>query len=1038
MLSVTSPQSTPKRPLPPAKLRRRAPSLPTHPPPPYDDASGDTDHALAGAIDAPTGKLQPPPEDWMNEKSRDELSDLLLAAGSMIHDRETELGLTSALCKNLYEQNLSLKSKHDALLARIPSQAGQTISPLPSPTRGLSPLPPTTPHYYSISRPSSPSATLSPSLGPSSPSPSVFSERSRRSGHARRISVTPSDLSYLADQNAELMHKLEKLEEESANADARGKRKLKKLEKEIGLLKEELEKTRERGAELEERVMKKVAGVDGKEEEQKRREREERVRVLRGKAAEEGEHVDDAEKPVTDFAPAPELPKGRTSLPFTIPEETEDALAAEISLPHIAIASSSGSISTLTASTSASTSASPLTASASQSHPLDYAIIAQLLSKIHELEETNAQITAEQRATAERLQSAQRDVDGIKRAYDCLGHDNDDVELFVVPDDDDEESFEMSQEGEEDGSAFGSPLRSLRVPSGQTIRFSSLRRTIDGDISRLSTGDSPKDDFANGVVRQSTTRSMLLFDGGDGSVRDKGMEKKSGAQKARKTVVGLFDSPAAGPSDIPERDADYPASLHVSPSFRALSPIAIGAVGRAPGIADVSVWSTSATDHDLSRSFDSASSPSGESNYASPIPRTLDFLAGSRSPSPSPSQLLAESPSPSPSPSMLNVGVPMLHTLGSELGSEFGDDWGERAGNHHLRATSLCDMTGNVSIESTGSVPGGWILDGTEDEVLYGPNPVIEVESDDDHVRASSGTSTVVARSVSGASGSGSATPSGTVAGTPTRSHFAFHDPLNPQVVVQPPTPSPNKYKMPTQAARSRGSVRISSSKSVPGDGSGFGLSNLEKEKLEKTNTRNARLSQTVRARTNRWVERRYAEYAVPALSPVASPTLPSVPFPSGDAFGGSLRQRRSMQQLRKAVGSAPARRRRTASTAKEKMDESFEDAVHRVSRSISFSSPAGAGAELARLEDMQRNFACSDAEPDGELAARAPQGAVRAVRQDAALRKGGFVGFVLEVWLWLQFAIVVMVFLWAMARKGPKSVLADAERNQRQVQRAR
>lgn len=53
-------------------------------------------------------------------------------------------------------------------------------------------------------------------------------------------------------------------------------------------------------------------------------------------------------------------------------------------------------------------------------------------------------------------------------------------------------------------------------------------------------------------------------------------------------------------------------------------------------------------------------------------------------------------------------------------------------------------------------------------------------------------------------------------------------------------------------------------------------------------------------------------------------------------------------------------------------------------------------------------------------------------------MRKGGFVGFVLEVWLWLQFAIVVMVFLWAMARKGPKSVLEDAERSQRQAQRTR
>ena len=43
--------------------------------------------------------------------------------------------------------------------------------------------------------------------------------------------------------------------------------------------------------------------------------------------------------------------------------------------------------------------------------------------------------------------------------------------------------------------------------------------------------------------------------------------------------------------------------------------------------------------------------------------------------------------------------------------------------------------------------------------------------------------------------------------------------------------------------------------------------------------------------------------------------------------------------------------------------------------------------------------------------------------------RREGFVGLLLEVWLWLQFAVVIMVFLWAMARRGPKSVLEDAER---------
>ncbi|KAG9317742.1 hypothetical protein JVU11DRAFT_1959 [Chiua virens] len=43
--------------------------------------------------------------------------------------------------------------------------------------------------------------------------------------------------------------------------------------------------------------------------------------------------------------------------------------------------------------------------------------------------------------------------------------------------------------------------------------------------------------------------------------------------------------------------------------------------------------------------------------------------------------------------------------------------------------------------------------------------------------------------------------------------------------------------------------------------------------------------------------------------------------------------------------------------------------------------------------------------------------------------RQRGIVAFVLEIWLWLQFAIIVIVFVWAMARRGPKSVLEEARR---------
>ena len=125
------------------------------------------------------------------------------------------------------------------------------------------------------------------------------------------------------------------------------------------------------------------------------------------------------------------------------------------------------------------------------------------------------------------------------------------------------------------------------------------------------------------------------------------------------------------------------------------------------------------------------------------------------------------------------------------------------------------------------------------------------------------------------------------------------------------------------------------------------------------------------------------------------------------------------------------------------KMDESFEEAVHRVSRSISFSASASrASADLAKFKALELNFDCSDVEPESETPRDAkmpptlPATASAAGSQISRAKHSGFVGFVLEVWLWLQFAIVVLVFLWAMARRGPKSVLEDAERSHRQSQR--
>ena len=75
---------------------------------------------------------------------------------------------------------------------------------------------------------------------------------------------------------------------------------------------------------------------------------------------------------------------------------------------------------------------------------------------------------------------------------------------------------------------------------------------------------------------------------------------------------------------------------------------------------------------------------------------------------------------------------------------------------------------------------------------------------------------------------------------------------------------------------------------------------------------------------------------------------------------------------------------------------------------------------------DEEEDSPAADANEKSVELRRLSQGEATAVADSA--RREGFVGFVLEAWLWLQFVVVVMLFLWAMAKRGPKVVL-EAER---------
>lgn len=466
-------------------------------------------HALAKDVFA--GAVPSAIEEWINGRSREELSSLLVRANELIRERErgkstpfnhpspyeltvpfcpTELTMTSELSRNLYNSNISLEEKHKAFLARLPTPSALT----PRTTPSSSPVP--TPESRPI---------LLPRV---------------RNFHARRISVSPSDLALLADQNAELLQKLEKLETESAQANLAGRRRLGKLEKEIDALREELDQHRTQSDALQSQV---VARVD---EEARRRRQEwgDRVRAHRKSSRNDDAESDGA---VRDFAPhgsggGPSAGFKPLLLPVapdtdTLPDHMDSGSPAKAPspLPPPTPQRSSPAVATVPPPTGES------------------ALVAQLVSKVHELELTNSQILESQRDTATKLQEAHIEAEGIRRLYAFLDEQKD-VELEVV----------------EDGESEDQPVQD---PSA-TMRFRSLRRSIHGDLRQLSTPAFEKGTESDVEATVSSTGTDLI---------------KGPPLRARKTVVGLFDTPSQ-----PARDGAEPAMMMISnPSSPALSTL---------------------------------------------------------------------------------------------------------------------------------------------------------------------------------------------------------------------------------------------------------------------------------------------------------------------------------------------------------------------------------------------------------------------------------------------------------------------------------
>ena len=245
--------------------------------------------------------------------------------------------MASAVCKTLYENNVALKGKHQALLKRLPSSPSSSPSPEP-PSRASS--------RYSIS--------LSRPVSEYDASPLTYKSQ------ARKISFSTLEISHLADQNAELLEKLERVETEAVQADQTGRRELKRWEKEILSLREELEKTQAKSEELEEKTKAGFAWDTEKvvqEVWKKKEEREAKFRAMRNVSQGSAVHTE-RDYQVRNFAPEGSGSGMSTSIASHLPLRHPSGVPFSHTQP------------------------SPGT------HP-EYSLIAQLLQKIKELEQTN-------------------------------------------------------------------------------------------------------------------------------------------------------------------------------------------------------------------------------------------------------------------------------------------------------------------------------------------------------------------------------------------------------------------------------------------------------------------------------------------------------------------------------------------------------------------------------------------------------------------------------------------------------------------------
>jgi hypothetical protein len=467
-------------------------------------------------------------EEWVGGLPREELEALLKQANQVIRERERDLGIAAAIGKALLDKNISLRSKHVGILTRLSSTINlneqATYSP---PTTDIDcnsqrgdldddetpmPTPTLSGDYFASQQAAAPSRSrehshASPQRRPaldsvfarprtpegrswqpsqagliaSGSSSPANSQQSTASNRHRKTSSTLSSnaiaaavaadaqrqLEMLSGQNDVLLAQLAELQDEAEEAKAAGSRRLRKLNREIEGLRGELEAATNRNDELERSG--ETESTDSAAEQKRKQWRRRSRNDLWS---------------MTDLSGSPRVSDG--SLPSTSPSSARLSAMLKADTERLRTDESVGGATGDEGGMPPSVSSAILGQAHGESAS-ERALVAQLLAKIKELEDTNAALAQAGTEMDGRLGRALQEGERIRDAYDA-------VEASSAYGGD--ETFNETQHSL--GGLSPSALRrraagNRHIIEGRRTIRAALRREASqspGDISRSNTGSS--------------------------------------------------------------------------------------------------------------------------------------------------------------------------------------------------------------------------------------------------------------------------------------------------------------------------------------------------------------------------------------------------------------------------------------------------------------------------------------------------------------------------------------------------------------------